>query len=131
MEVEAPQDQKPVRTPAKALRPARRPPADVAATEVTAPQPAVEEPRATPAKLSAADQTSISKDQVNATLAEVQRILKDLAAHPQTAANQATVTRIHSFVRLAEQSAARNDLRQGDILAHRALALARDLIGPK
>jgi hypothetical protein len=95
------------------------------------PTPPAEEPSAAPQKLSAADEPSISKEQVTGTLSEVQQMLKEIAAHPQTAANKAAVTRIRSFVRLSEQSLARNDLRQGNILAHRALALARDLAGPK
>jgi hypothetical protein len=128
-EPEPQQDLKTTRQPAKTPRPVRRPAGDVPVPETASPAatpPAEESP-----KLSTADAASISKEQVNATLGDVQRILKDLAKRPQTLSLQATIARIHSFVKQAEQSAARNDLRQGDILAHRALALARDLAEPK
>jgi hypothetical protein len=133
-EPEPAQDPKLVRQPSKTSRPARRPPAEAPVPEapppVTATPPATEETVAPP-KLSTADAATISKEQIVATLADVQRILADVAKRPRTAANQTTITRIRSFVRLSEQSTARNDLRQGDILAKRALALARDLVEPK
>jgi hypothetical protein len=133
-EQEPPQDPKLAHQPPKTSKPARRAPTtDLPVLEAPPPvtaTPPAEEPAAPP-KLSTADATSISKEQVSATLADVQRILTDVAKRPQTAANQTTITRIRSFVRLAEQSTARNDLRQGDILAKRALALARDLVEPK
>lgn len=130
-EPESPQDPKLARQPPKSSKPARRSP-DAPVPESAPPPstPPAEEP-ASPPRLSTADAASISKEQVNATLADVQRILSDLAKRPPAQANQATITRIRSFVRLAEQSTARNDLRQGDILAKRALALARDLVEPK
>jgi hypothetical protein len=121
----------PKAAPRNSSRIVRRPAGEAPVTETAPPAtPVVEEPVAPP-KLSAADEAFISRDQLNVTLTEVQRLLKQLSTRPQTASSKATITRIHSFVRLAEQSAARNDLRQGDILAHRALTLARDLARPK
>jgi hypothetical protein len=132
VETESPPDPKSARQPPKTSRPARRTadtPPEVAAPSTPA-TPIVEEPPA-PERLSAAGEPSLSKETVNATLAEVQQSLKELAARPKTSANVAAVTRIRSLVKLAEQSVAKNDLRQGDTLAHRALALAHDLAGPK
>jgi hypothetical protein len=136
-EPEPAQDPKTVRPPTRTTTgrtvkrdaPATPTPAEVTPPVTTATPPAEE--TATPPKLSAADEASVSREQLNGTLAEVQKILKDLSGRPQTASSKATITRIHSFVRLAEQSEARNDLRQGDILARRALTLARDLASPK
>jgi hypothetical protein len=127
-EPEPPPDPKTARPPTRTTtaRPVKH---DPPATEAAPPTPPVEE--VVPPKLSAADEASFSREQLNTTLAEVQKILKDLSGRPQTPSSKATITRIHSFVRLAEQSAAKNDLRQGDILAHRALTLARDLASPK
>jgi hypothetical protein len=135
--VETPQDPKTAHQLPKSSRPARRPAADVPAQpEVTPPATAptpVDEPTAapTPPKLSAADEVSISKDRVNATLAEVQQLLKEISKQPPTPTSKAAMMRIRSFVRLSEQSMAKNDLRQSDILARRALALAHDLVEPK
>jgi hypothetical protein len=127
---EAVPDPKSTRQPAKPTRPPRRAPVEVPEV-VTPPAVPAEEPAAAAPKLSAAGQGSVSREQVNGTLAEVQRFLKEIESRPQSAASGATIARIHSFVRLAEQSASRNDLRQGEIMAQRALALARDLAEPK
>jgi hypothetical protein len=130
-EPEPPQDPKVVRPPTRttAARPVKH---DPPVPEPTAPTtPPAEEAVVPPPKLSAADEASFSREEFNATLAEVQKILKELSGRQQTAASQATITRIHSFVRLAEQSVARNDLHGADTLAHRALTLARDLASPK
>ncbi len=140
--VELTLEPKAVKTPARSNRPtARRPAANTAAAETpaaeTAPAtvppvtPAIEEQPAAPPKLSAADESVVSKDQVNAVIADVQTILKDIAKRPQSSANVAAVKRIRSFLRVAQQAMNRDDLRQGDIVAHRALALARDLTAPK
>jgi hypothetical protein len=132
-EPEPTQDPKLARQPQKTSRPVRRPPTDAPAPEATPPVtvPLPVEDAVTAPKLSTADAAAISKEQVNATLAEVQRILADVAKRPRTQANKDTIARIQSLVKISEQSTARNDLRQGDILAKRALALARDLVEPK
>jgi outer membrane biosynthesis protein TonB len=109
-------------------RPAAPPATEPAPAE--APPAAVEETTA-PATLNAADDNAISKAQVNGTLGEVQQLLKEITARPPSAATRAAVTRINSFVRLSEQSINRNDLRQADVLAQRALALAKDLARPR
>jgi hypothetical protein len=139
-------DPKVAKAPAKTNRPvAKRPAAEAPAQEAAAPAaapavppgvapgvtlPVVEEPSGPP-KLSAADESVVSKEQVSAIIAEVQKMLKDIAKRPQSSANQGAVKRIRSFVRLAQQAMERDDIRQGDIVAHRALALARDLTAPK
>jgi hypothetical protein len=130
-EPELPQDPK-LAQPSRTSKPARRPPNDVPVPE--APPPATPIPTEeiiAPPKLSTADAASISKEQVNATLADVQRILAEVAKRPPTQASKDSVERIRSLVRTSEQATARNDLHQGDILAKRALALARDLVEPK
>ena len=143
--VELTLDPKTVKTPARTNRPAAKHIAAAPATTATEPPapepvpppvtqpvtPPVEEQPPAPPKLSAADESAVSKDQVNAVLSDVQKILKDLAKHKQSTANQEAVKRIRSFVRVAQQAINRDDLRQGDIVAHRALALARDLTAPK
>jgi hypothetical protein len=132
-EPEPTQDPILARQPPKTSRPARRPPTDAPVPEVPLPvtvTPPAEETVAPP-KLSTAEAASISKEQVNATLADVQRILAEVAKRPKAQANQVRVERIRSLVKNSEQAAARNDLQQGDILAKRALALARDLVEPK
>jgi hypothetical protein len=143
-------DPKVAKAPARTNRPvAKRPAADAPAQEAAPPAaapgaapgatpgatpgttvPVVEEP-AGPPKLSAADESVVSKEQVSAMIADVQKMLKDIAKRPQSSTNQAAVKRIRSFVRLAQQAMERDDIRQGDIVAHRALALARDLTAPK
>jgi hypothetical protein len=131
-EPEPPQDPKLVHQPSRTSKPARRPPNDVPVPEAPPPvTPLPTEEIIAPPKLSTADAASISKEQVNATLADVQHILAEVAKLPRTQANQDRVERIRSLVKNSEQATARNDLHQGDILAKRALALARDLVEPK
>jgi hypothetical protein len=130
-EVEKPADAEPLHD-VKAVKPVAKPRRRTPTTETAEGLPATalpEEPVVTPgsARLSTADESSLSKAQVNKTLMEVQQILKSITTRPETAASQAALTRIRSFVRLSEQALAKNDLRQGNALAHRALALTRDL----
>ncbi len=135
-EADAPAEQKKPPQATKIPRQPKKTAAEPSATESATPSataPPVEEPAAQPAappKLSTAAEASATKEQVNATLGEVRQLLKEIGSSPLTS-NQPVVNRIRSFVRLAEQASARNDFRQGEILAHRALALARDVAVPK
>jgi hypothetical protein len=130
-----PEDNKAIQPPVKTARAPKRQTGDqpeVTPTPAPPPPPVEEQPPApVPQTLSAAEDHSISKDQVSTTLSEVQQILKEITSKPESAATSSTVRRIRSFVKLSEQSIARNDLRQADILAQRAKALANDLARPK
>jgi hypothetical protein len=121
--------------PAVPRRPSRKPPANASAAApvetLDAPKP--ETPRLedpAPALRSAEDK-SITKVEVENTVSEVRKLLSGISARGRSAAATSAITRINSFVRLSEQAVARNDLRQADTLARRALALARDLLRPR
>jgi hypothetical protein len=127
---EKPADPKPAPAPQSTTRSPRRAPVERPAVEGSAPvSPPPEEPK--PQTLSALDDSRISREHVAGELDLVQALLKGIENGHESKAAQTAVARIRSFVRLSEQAAARGDLRQADILAARAVALARDLTRPK
>jgi hypothetical protein len=113
------------------------PPAQAAGAEAAGAQPPgaqtpTEETPAAPAKpLRSAEDLATSSGQVNGILEDVKKVLSQVEAQqPKTDTTTASINRINSLVRLAEQASASNDLRQAESLAKRALALARDLNRP-
>ena len=67
------------------------------------------------------------KESAAARKAEVRKTLEQVQAHTLTAEQSNQVKRIQSFLQLSDEAEKRNEVRQADALAERALVLAREL----
>jgi hypothetical protein len=129
--VVAPAPARPKTRPQTPSTPREAPPEPAAATP-----PPVEEPAITlapaPQTLHSAEDRSTSRAEIGTILDEVRKLLSQVEAQqPKTSTTTASVNRINSLVHLAEQANTKNELRQAESLAKRALALARDLTRPR
>ena len=124
--------------------PAQRPPRRVPAASpptVSRQEPAAPAPIQGPAppeperpivqeKTSPEEQKRLT-DQLATRKREIAQNVDQAVARGPGAAEKALMDRIHFFVQLADEAAARGDLRQADALAERAQILSRELQGAR
>ena len=82
---------------------------------------------APPQTLRTKEERSLSKQNISDVLDNVRKLLKGISEKPTNAGQKLSIDRIESLARLSEQALARDDLRQADRFARRALTLARNL----
>lgn len=94
--------------------------------EVPAPAPVVEERPRLQEPVSPEEKRRLA-DEINNRKREINDILQQASRRNLPDGDRGIVERVHSFLQLSDQAAARGELRQADSLSERALVMAREL----